>query len=87
MASNELFFTGSDGEKHDASLHDEILNSPSTDLFTRINSFHSVVIEDDVSVEDALQIFNLKKIDLVSKIGNDVKAFRNRLNKQVVILP
>ncbi len=61
--SEELFYL-SNGKKKDEALHNDILEDKPANIFTKLQSFHSSVIDDNLEPAFALEFFELEPKDL-----------------------
>ena len=66
MESNEMFYRDKDGKKCDSGLHEDILDNPEADLFSRLLSFHSVIAKGIFSPTEAMEVYRITEEDLKS---------------------
>ena len=79
---SEFYYMDKEGNKHDASLHDELLDNEEADTTDRFMAFNDVVQDRNLSVEEAIKSYQIKDSDLKSNQYREVKKYRDGLGKK-----
>jgi hypothetical protein len=79
--SNEFFYLDADGKKCDSGLHEDILDNPEADFFSRLLSFHAVVTEGIFSPAKAMEVYRITEKDLKSPQNIEAIAIRTKSGK------